>query len=243
MKKIPYSKYELEKLYDKEGSIGKVASRLSRPYSTVRYWYYKNKIKVQPSCMTIYQELRNTPMSEFQKSIVLGSALGDGCLKLAPHSKNARLRIEFEDDALVAYLETKIKRGKEFIWKLHEKYSIGFKMESTPEGLANLNSRSFGELDTTYKGAQLIQQVYPGKYTFQAQKPRNRPHLYGDDPLGFRRTTQYPFSGLRAKRKRNPNSRKIVRTSEEQIEFDISADALFASAFSFIRVEKVDSQE
>lgn len=90
---MPYSKDELQKLYMEEGSIGKVASKLSKPYSTVRYWYEKNDIKVQPSCMTIYQELRETPMSQFQKSIVLGSVLGDGNLKLAPHSKNARLRI------------------------------------------------------------------------------------------------------------------------------------------------------
>lgn len=136
MKKIPYSKYELEKLYDKEGSIGKVASRLSRPYSTIRYWYYKNKIKVQPSCMTIYQELRNTPMSEFQKSIVLGSALGDGCLKLAPHSKNARLRIG-HCEKQIEYLKWKYDMLQPFSRKfgldqlVKEKIYKGAKFKST----------------------------------------------------------------------------------------------------------------
>jgi hypothetical protein len=80
-------------LYEKFGSIGKVAAHLCKPYSTVRHWYFKHEIEVQESCMTIFNEIRNTPMSSQQKSVVLGSLLGDGNLRLAPHSKNSILRI------------------------------------------------------------------------------------------------------------------------------------------------------
>lgn len=88
-----YTKKELEDMYLTHGSIGKVAAFLSRPYSTVRHWYSANNIEMQPSCMTVFQDIRNTPMTKFQKSIILGSLLGDGNLRLAPHSKNAILRI------------------------------------------------------------------------------------------------------------------------------------------------------
>lgn len=92
-KKIEYSKDELIRLYISCGSIGKVAAMLSRAYSTVRYWFKKYDIETQESCMTVYQEIRKTPLSDLQKSVVLGSVLGDGTLRLAPHSKNAYLKI------------------------------------------------------------------------------------------------------------------------------------------------------
>lgn len=86
-----YDKEYLVELYQEHGSIGKIAAFLGKSYGAVSYWCHKHDIEVQPSCMTIFRDIQNTPMSEFQKSVVLGSVLGDGCLKLAPHSKNARL--------------------------------------------------------------------------------------------------------------------------------------------------------
>lgn len=80
-------------IYNKLGSIGKTAAYFGKPYNTVRYLCKKYDLEIQPSCMTIFQEVRETPMTKEQKSIVLGSVLGDGCIKLAPHSKNARLTI------------------------------------------------------------------------------------------------------------------------------------------------------
>jgi len=88
-----YTKNELENLYKIHGSVGKVAAFLCKPYSTVRHWYYINAVEVQQSCMTIFHEIRNTPMTDHQKSVVLGSLLGDGNLRLASHSKNSYLRI------------------------------------------------------------------------------------------------------------------------------------------------------
>lgn len=92
-RQISISKEQLMELYKKNKSIGKVAAELSKSYSTVRYWFKKYEIETQESCMTVYQDIRNTPMSVLQKSVVLGSLLGDGSLRLAAHSKNAYLKI------------------------------------------------------------------------------------------------------------------------------------------------------
>ena len=90
-KRFPYTKEELIKLHIEHGSITKVATVLSRPHSTVRYWYNAFDIVVNKSGMTIFHELRKTPMYQTQKSVLIGSMLGDGGLWLAPHCKNARL--------------------------------------------------------------------------------------------------------------------------------------------------------
>lgn len=91
--RFPYSKDELIKLHDRYGSITKVAANLNRSYSTVRHWYSSLDIVVNKSGMTVFQEIRNTDMTNIQKSAVIGSMLGDGGLWLAPHSKNARLYV------------------------------------------------------------------------------------------------------------------------------------------------------
>lgn len=91
--RFPYSKEELIALHKKYGSITKVAAKLSRSYSTVRYWYKSLDIVVNQSGMTVFQELRTTPMSQTHKSALIGSMLGDGGIWLAPHSKNARLYV------------------------------------------------------------------------------------------------------------------------------------------------------
>lgn len=91
--RFPYSKKQLIKLYKEEGSITKVAVRLSSSYSTVRYWYSELGIKVKPSGMSVFRELRDTPMTDLHKSVLIGSMLGDGGIWLAPHCKNARLYV------------------------------------------------------------------------------------------------------------------------------------------------------
>lgn len=87
------SKEILENLLSKHKSVGKVAVELSIPYSTIYSWYKKYNITLLPSCMTIYEELRSIDFSETQKSVVLGSILGDGSLLKNRRSKNARLQI------------------------------------------------------------------------------------------------------------------------------------------------------
>ena len=91
--RFPYTKDQLIKLHEENGSIAKVASKLSKAFSTVRYWYHEFDIKVNISGRTVFQELRETPMSDIHKSVLIGSLLGDGGMWLAPHCKNARLYI------------------------------------------------------------------------------------------------------------------------------------------------------
>ena len=93
MKREILKKEELEKLLSKYKYVGKVASSLSIPYSTVYAWYRKYNIKLEPSCMTIYEELRSVDVSDIHRSVILGSILGDGGLIKQRKSKNARLQI------------------------------------------------------------------------------------------------------------------------------------------------------
>lgn len=97
MKREKVSEQNLKKLLDEKGSVGKVSAFLGIPYSTVYAWYKDYKIALPPSCMTIYDELRMTPFSEQQKSVVLGSVLGDGSLQKSKRAKNARLQIGHSD--------------------------------------------------------------------------------------------------------------------------------------------------
>ena len=76
------NKEEFIEVYNRLGSIGKTAAHYGKAFNTIRYWCKEYNLEIQPSCMTIFKEIRETPMSNEQKSIVLGSALGDGCLKL-----------------------------------------------------------------------------------------------------------------------------------------------------------------
>jgi hypothetical protein len=94
MKRNKLSKETLELLLsENNNSVGMVASKLNIPYSTVRAWYRSYKIKLQPSCETVFDELRTIPFSDIHKSVILGSILGDGSLIKQSKSKNARLQI------------------------------------------------------------------------------------------------------------------------------------------------------
>lgn len=93
MKREKKSKEELQVLLDAYSSVGKVAAHLSIPYSTIYSWYKSYDIKLLPSCMTIYEELRSVKFTRTQKSVILGSILGDGSLLKNKCSKNARLQI------------------------------------------------------------------------------------------------------------------------------------------------------
>ena len=93
MKRYILKKEKLEELLVEYKSVGKVSVYLALPYSTVYSWYRKYNIKLLPSCMTIYEELRSINFSDTQKSVLLGSILGDGSLLKNRRSKNARLQI------------------------------------------------------------------------------------------------------------------------------------------------------
>lgn len=87
------TKKELIKLHNRYGSITKVAANVSKSYATIRSWYSYYNIIMNKSNMSIFHELRNTPMSLVHKSVVIGSLLGDGHLRIVSHSKNALLEV------------------------------------------------------------------------------------------------------------------------------------------------------
>lgn len=91
--KIP-KKEVLKKLMGEFGSMGKVAAELGKPYGTVRTWFNKYGLDRPKSCRNIYHELRSVGFSDKQKSVVLGSILGDGGLQIPKKGKNAKLTIK-----------------------------------------------------------------------------------------------------------------------------------------------------
>lgn len=100
------SKEELVSFHDEYGSITKVAAEIGRNYATVRSWYSYYDIIVNKSSMTVFQEIRETPMSAANKSIVVGSILGDGTLRKPSKSKNVMLEISHCEKQL-GYLKWK----------------------------------------------------------------------------------------------------------------------------------------
>lgn len=109
-----FSKEDLEKLLDEYKSVANVAAYVSVSYSTVYSWYVKYGIKLLPSCCTIYDSLREIHFTDRQKSIVLGSILGDGCIKKNKSSKTARLQIG-HGGKQVKYLEWKKEQLSPFV--------------------------------------------------------------------------------------------------------------------------------
>lgn len=87
-------KYNKDLLYDlyvnKEFSLSKIASDYSVSSMTIRAWLIKNDISTRPSTQNIYRELKNTSFSDSQKSLIVGSVLGDGSLTQGKDCINAR---------------------------------------------------------------------------------------------------------------------------------------------------------
>lgn len=93
MKRTKLDKDYLERLLEEHQSVGKVSAFLHLPYSTVYAWYKSYRIDLLPSCMTIYQELRKSPLTSSQKSLITGCILGDGFLVKSKRAKNARFSV------------------------------------------------------------------------------------------------------------------------------------------------------
>lgn len=127
MKSRKLSKDALVLLLNELKSVGNVASHLSRPYSTVYSWYKSYDIKLLPSCMTIYDELRSVNLSDVHRSVVIGSILGDGSLIKQSKAKNARLQIGHCTRQL-GYLKWKKSLLNPFVNKITEAEKPGPKI-------------------------------------------------------------------------------------------------------------------
>jgi len=104
---IKTNKELLHKLYvDDNLSLSKIASMYSVTSMTVRAWLKKNKIDTRPSTKTLYRELKETNFSDSQKSLIVGSVMGDGSLTLGKDCINAR------------FVERHSEKQKEYLlWK------------------------------------------------------------------------------------------------------------------------------
>ena len=88
---LKHNKNLLYDLYvNKNLSLSKIASMHSVSSMTVRAWLHNNNIKTRPSTQTIYRELKETPFSYSQKSLLIGSLLGDGSITIGKDCVNAR---------------------------------------------------------------------------------------------------------------------------------------------------------
>lgn len=91
MKKLEIPNKEiLQSLYlDKCFSLSKIATIFNTSTMTVRAWLSNKKIKCRISNINLYHELRKTDFNDIQKQLLIGSVLGDGCLRIPKHGKNA----------------------------------------------------------------------------------------------------------------------------------------------------------
>jgi len=107
MTDIKKNKELLYKLYVDDGlSLSKIASMFSVTSMTIRAWLINNGIKTIPSTQTIYKELKETDFSDSQKSLIIGSVLGDGSLTVGKDCINAR------------FVERHSEKQKEYLlWK------------------------------------------------------------------------------------------------------------------------------
>lgn len=177
MKREKVSEQNLKKLLDEKGSVGNVSAFLGIPYSTVYAWYKGYKITLPPSCMTIYDELRETPLSAQQKSVVLGSVLGDGSLRKNKRAKNVRLQIGHSDLQL-DYLKWKKDLLAPFAIRLTRVEEPGPKIISGVQSYSNgytlLNTIVHSDITKYYN-----------KYCFYGKK-RVHPDLIQElDPLAL----------------------------------------------------------
>lgn len=115
--------------YNKKYSLSKIASMYSVTSMTIRAWLHRNDIKTRPSTQTIYKELKTTDFSSSQKSLVIGSVLGDGSLTLGKDCINAR------------FVERHGKKQKDYLlWKRNmlKPFTMS-KITETPAGIHNIS--------------------------------------------------------------------------------------------------------
>jgi hypothetical protein len=95
-----------------KGNIFETAAELRLSVQTIMASLNKHNIKFDKP-KHIYGELKRTDFSSFQKSILIGSVLGDGHLKKRSHLKNATFREEHALDQ-VEWLRWKYNNLKPF---------------------------------------------------------------------------------------------------------------------------------
>ena len=106
---VKNNKELLYDLYVTQGkSLSDIAAMYSKSAMTVRSWLINNKISIRPSTQDIYKEMKATSFTQVQKSLLIGSLLGDGSINKGKDCINARF-FERHGEAQHDYL----------VWKLN----------------------------------------------------------------------------------------------------------------------------
>lgn len=87
--KIPKKEILYELYITKQLSLAKIAVIFNTSAMTVRAWLINNGIKLRPAPMSVYNEIRLVDFNDEQKSLLIGSILGDGGLRIPKRGKNA----------------------------------------------------------------------------------------------------------------------------------------------------------
>jgi hypothetical protein len=120
MKKIDVPEYELlNNLYTEEKkSLIDIATICNTSAMTVRSWLNNLGIEIKQANNDIYKELRYVSLGDHQKSIIIGSLLGDGSLRIPKRGKNAHFYEKHSVDQ-EEYLHWKYDNLKPFSIHIH----------------------------------------------------------------------------------------------------------------------------
>lgn len=116
-KNLICDKETITKLYQELGTVAEVAKVFGKSYNTMKYWFNKFDIEHRTN-KSLFYELKDTKLSEYHRSIIVGSLLGDGYIEMTSHSnKNARLSVSHCEKQL-HYLHWTRKALKPFSTKV-----------------------------------------------------------------------------------------------------------------------------
>ena len=114
----------LDILYNKEKkSLSYIAVKFNTSVMTVRSWLHKYNIKTRAPFNSVYAELRQTEFNDEQKSLIVGSILGGGELRIPKRGKNAyfferrcekqRMYLEWKRNLLKPFVQIKLDKEVE----------------------------------------------------------------------------------------------------------------------------------
>jgi hypothetical protein len=161
MKKLEIPEKEiLYKLYIKDGlSLVNIATIFNASAMTVRAWLINYGIKTRTSFMTLYDELKLVDFNDEQKSLLVGSILGDGGLRIPKRGKNAHF-YESHCEKQLQYLIWKKNKLKPFTQSVVQKEIGGDHIISGVKCVVQ-NSYKFTTIAHTYL-TELWKMFYTG---------------------------------------------------------------------------------
>lgn len=126
--KVPNREVLYDMYVNNNMSMANIAVEFNTSAMTVRSWLKNKKIKTKVSNITVYEELRTIDFGDNQKSLLIGSLLGDGGLRISKRGKNAyfyerhcekqRMYLEWKRDLLMPFVQRKLNKedgGKHII--------------------------------------------------------------------------------------------------------------------------------